>query len=261
MAGTITAGLRAFNRRETVAKVAKAFAGGVVGGGVAELGNAVSQIIWNDNQETPAESYARHNALVQPSQPPPAQAGPSRGKKRSHREAFTSTIFDSSPSGTGTALTEPFVSSGSSKSLSAPTQPWYRIQNSLRVNPNSSLNWLRYSGSRSLSSSTLSRERRNARHLDNLSWFRTRVLLKSRARVRRRYWKAQKKVRWARHLFSRRPIPPVGHAGHLRRVRLQRARLLKLNFRKSLATKKSAQWASRYYRRLVRRKQRSRRRR
>lgn len=278
MAGTVRAGLRAYNQRQTIAKLARSFGEHAVTAGVGTaIGTTISQLVgWDDNQETPQQAYMRHNGLTLPTNPPPAQSHPqsafSRGKKRSHDQAFSRTIFDSSPS---TASTQPVLTG--SGTLSKPTQPWYRIQNSLRVNPNSSPNWLRISNSprRNFGLPTPS-DRSTApsqrwtgnsqvfrKNLKNLTWFRTRLLLKARA-YKRRLAKAKGRINlaWAKHLFARQAIPRVRYRHPIRPGVLRHlARLKQRNFRRHLATRKSAQFASRYYRRLVRHRQRKNRRR
>lgn len=151
----------------------------------------------------------------------------------------------------------------SSSSLSLPTHldPWYKGYKPATLDPKSSARtqeWLRWTPSFS-SSGSGSLQRRGARHRKHLSWFNTRVLLRARRNIKLRKAKGLRRLRAAKLLFARRPIPLTTRE-FTRAGRIQYASAKRLNFRRHLAAKKSLAFAARQYRRLVRSRQRSRRR-
>lgn len=192
-----------------------------------------------------------------------------RGKKRKRESAGSgalvphSILFSPTQStGDTQVLTPAKRLRGRSTGDSPPTLPWYKIQNSLKVDPNASQDWLRWSRStRSSQSSSQRLLSRGKRHRKHLLWFNTRALLRARRNIKLRKAKAWRSNRAAALLFARRPLPPIHPLGVTRRNRLRIASARKINFRRTLAAKKSLAYAARQYRRLVRSRQRSRRRR
>lgn len=151
----------------------------------------------------------------------------------------------------------------SSSSLSLPTHlsPWYKGYKpspiDLKSSPRSQ-EWLKWTPSFS-SSGSASLQKRGNRHRKHLTWFNTRVLLRARRNIKLRKAKALRNNRAARLLFARRPLPQLRHR---RRVNPRiLARLKQTNWRRHHAAKKSLGFAARQYRRLVRSRQRSKRRR
>lgn len=179
-----------------------------------------------------------------------------RGKrKRPDSRALEPRSILHSPSSSGS--TPPIKKfRGSTDSLSLPTHldPWYKGYKPSFHLP--SQEWLRLSPSQR---STGSLQRRGNRYRKALSWFNTRALLRARRNIKLRKAKGLKRLRAAKLLFARRPLPLT--YGNTRASRLRTAAAKKLNFRRTLAAKKSLAYAARQYRRLVRSRQRSRRRR
>jgi len=151
----------------------------------------------------------------------------------------------------------------SSSSLSLPTHldPWYKGYQPKSLDLKSSARtqeWLKWTPSFS-SQGSGSLQRRGARHRKYLSWFNTRVLLRARRNIKLRKARATRNNRAARLLFARRPLPQLRFRRQVNPRIL--ARLKQTNWRRHHAAKKSLAFAARQYRRLVRSRQRSRRRR
>lgn len=151
----------------------------------------------------------------------------------------------------------------SSSSLSLPTHldPWYKGYRPPKLDLNSSprsQEWLKWTPSFS-SQGSGSLQRRGNRYRKVLSWFNTCTLVRARRNLKLRKAKALKNNRAARLLFARRPLPQLRFRRQVNPRIL--ARLKQTNWRRHHAAKKSLAFAARQYRRLVRSRQRSRRRR
>lgn len=260
------------NQARDVANYVGRLAGDALGDVAETVFTNTPPIVWDWAQQN-AQDLAHYGGLVGTAVAGALitadEAGPSssniRGKRKrpDARALVPRSILESPASSSVTPPTKRFR--GSTDSLSLPTRldPWYKGYRPTQLDINStrrSPEWLRWTPSFSTPSSQRLLARGN-RHRKHLSWFNTRVLLRGRRNIKLRKAKGLKRLRAAKLLFARRPIPHSFGRNRGLHYRRQLAAAKKLNFRRHLAAKKSLAYAARQYRRLVRSRQRSRRRR